>query len=249
MKETGMYNIGIEDSLNRERIRKLLIFGLIGSVLTGAGDFLLGYAEETGGTTFAAGIMSSAPNLTDTQMIAGSMLGMVGILLEGLACFAVYRLMVDKAPKYAHIYRTFIFGYIWLAPVGSHMNMGLLNYAYKYMLLGNPAVAEKAAGAMFYGFALPVYTLLVLFWLPAMIIQFKAFNEEKTPYPRSARWFNVVLGSLPALILSGICGIHTALGAGIGTMFLSFGNGFMFGGLLVTLPSEETFEAFRRTRV
>ena len=32
----------------------------------------------------------------------------------------------------------------------------------------------------------------------------------------------------------------------IGTMFLSFGNAFVFGGLLATLPSEERFEAFRR---
>ena len=33
---------------------------------------------------------------------------------------------------------------------------------------------------------------------------------------------------------------------GIGTMFLSFGNAFVFGGLLATLPSEERFEAFKR---
>lgn len=28
-----------------------------------------------------------------------------------------YRLMADAAPKYAHLYRAGIFGYIWLTPV------------------------------------------------------------------------------------------------------------------------------------
>ena len=41
--------------------------------------------------------------------------------------------MANAAPKYAHIYRASIFGYIWLAPIGCHMKVGLLNMAYKYI--------------------------------------------------------------------------------------------------------------------
>ena len=48
-------------------------------------------------------------------MITGSLLGFFGIFLEGLSFFAVYRLMADAAPKYAHLYRAGIFVYIWLA--------------------------------------------------------------------------------------------------------------------------------------
>ena len=39
-------------------------------------------------------------------------------------------------------------------------------------------------------------------------------------------------------------GLFASVLTGIGTMFLSFGNAFMFGGLLATLPSEEQFTAF-----
>ena len=46
------------------------------------------------------------------------------------------------------------------------------------------------------------------------------------------------------LVLSVIPGPNTALGAGIGTMFLSFGNAFMFGGLLWMIPDEDQFSAF-----
>ena len=48
----------------------------------------------------------------------------------------------------------------------------------------------------------------------------------------------------PALIIAAIVGPGSALGGGIGTMFLSFGNLFMFGGLLATLPDQKRFEEF-----
>ncbi|MBE6117547.1 MAG: hypothetical protein E7188_03235, partial [Erysipelotrichaceae bacterium] len=147
-----MNTIGIDHNLDRKRIRKLLIIGLFASILTGIGDFLLGYAENTAGISVATSVMAGAPNLADWQMIAGGLLGFFGIFLEGLACFAVYRLMADAAPKYAHIYRAGIFGYIWLAPVGCHMNVGVLNMAYKYLLQADERLAAKTADLLFFGF-------------------------------------------------------------------------------------------------
>ena len=94
-----MNTIGINHNLDRARIKKLLAIGLFASVMTVIGDFLLGYADEQPGVNFAASVMAGAPNLTDGQMIAGGLLGFFGIFLEGLASFAVYRLMADAAPK------------------------------------------------------------------------------------------------------------------------------------------------------
>ena len=158
-----MNKIGIDHNLDRPRIKKLLTIGLAASALTGVGDFLLGYADSTPGGSFASSVMASAPNLQDKQMIIGGLLGFFGIFLEGLACFAVYRLMADASPRYAHVYRAGIFGYIWLAPVGCHLNMGILNLAYKYLLQADAVLAAKAADLLFYGFSLPVYLLLILF--------------------------------------------------------------------------------------
>ena len=244
-----MNTIGIDHNLDRARIRKLLAIGLFASILTGIGDFLLGYGESTTGGSIAASLMSSAPNLSDSQMIIGGLLGLFGIFLEGLSFFGIYRLMADAAPKYAHLYRAGIFGYIWLAPIGCHMNIGILNLAYKYLLEADAGQALKAADKLIYSFSLPVYLLLVIFWLPMMIIQFKAFSEGKTPYSKKARWFCVVIGMIPALLLSLMLGPNSALGGAIGTMFLSFGNAFMFGGLLLTLPSEEEFRVFEESLI
>ena len=78
-----MNTIGIAHNLDRARIRKLLAIGLFASVMTGIGDFLLGYADELPGVNFAASVMAGAPNLTDGQMIAGGLLGFFGVIVYG----------------------------------------------------------------------------------------------------------------------------------------------------------------------
>jgi len=242
-----MNTIGINNNLDRPRIRKLLLIGLIASVMTGVGDFLLGFGEEMEVSGFAESVMANALNLSDTQLIWGGLLGALGLFLEGLAFFAIYRLMADAAPKFAHIYRAGIFGYIWLAPIGCHMNVGLLNYAYKNLLQLDPGVASKAANMMIFGFCVPLWVLLIAFWLPAIIVQFKAFAKGLTPYPQKAKWFTLLVGAVPVLILSMIIGPKTALSGGVGTTFLSVGNAFTFGGLLATLPRQERFDEFKRS--
>ena len=133
------------------------------------------------------------------------------------------------------------------APVGCHMNAGLMNYAYKRMLFLDTAVASEAANVMIRAFCVPLWVLLIAFWLPGMITQFKAFARGYTPYPASAKWFSVLVGMWPALIIAAIVGPGSALGGGIGTMFLSFGNAFTFGGLLATLPDQEAFDRFQES--
>lgn len=246
MQEASMNTIGIGNNLNRTRIRILLAIGLLGCALTGAGDFLLGYAEpaEVMGGAFET-ILATAINLSDGTLFAGGLLGFFGLFIEGLAFFGIYRLMADAAPRYAHVFRSGIFFYIWLAPVGCHMNMALISYLYKRLLLVDPLVAHKAVGPMFIAFCIPLYVLLMMGWIPLLVVQWKAFAEEKTPYPTYAKWFNLATGAIPTLAASFLLGADTAIGGGIGTMFLSVGNAFTFGGLLVTLPSEERFREFR----
>ena len=55
----------------------------------------------------------------------------------------------------------------------------------------------------------------------------------------------MLTGAVPTLLVSFLLGANTAIGGGIGTMFLSVGNAVTFGGLLATLPSEERFAEFR----
>ena len=241
-----MNDIGIKNNLDRPRIRKLLVIGLCASIITGVGDFLLGFADAADiGEGLAEAFLATAPNLPDWQLLAGGLLGAFGIFLEGLCFFAIYRLMADVAPRYAHIYRAGIFGYIWLAPIGCHLNVGLVNYAYKYLWLADPGIAHEAITPAYLAFCMPVYVLLLCFWITMIVVQWKAFARGLTPYPAYAKWFNVLVGSVPVLIISALLGMDTAIGQAVGMMFLSFGNALTFAGLLATLPGEERFEEFR----
>ena len=65
------------------------------------------------------------------------------------------------------------------------------------------------------------------------------------PYPTYAKWFTVMVGGAATMVVSFLLGFDTALGGGVGTMFLSVGNALVFGGLLATMPSEERFAEFR----
>ena len=243
--ETKMNTIGIDDNLNRERIKKLLSFGVFASLLTGVGDFLLGYGAEEPATGIGATVMANAMNLAEWQLIAGALLGFFGIFLEGLSYFAVYRLMADASPRYAHTFRAGIFGYLWVAPAACHLNVGVLNLAYQYLLKADAVLAGQLADRLVLAFCAPAYVLLACFWIPMIIVQFKAFAKGLTPYPTWAKWFCMPIGMLPALIAALLIGSSTALGSAIGTMVLSFGNLCVFGGLLITLPSGERFAAFR----
>ncbi len=240
-----MNTIGISNNLDRGRIAKLLRIGLVGCALTGAGDFLLGYGTPAKVDGFWDQIVATAPNLSDAQLIAGGLLGFVGLFLEALSFFAIYRLMADAAPRLAHLYRAGIFGYLWLAPVGCHMNVAVFNLAYKYAWQASPQAAHRLFELLYSWLGLPVYLLLAAFWVPMLVCQWKAFASGLTPYPPCARWFNLIVGALPALALGALLGPDTALGGAVATMFLSCGNAWTFGGLLATLPGEERFEEFR----
>ena len=37
----------------------------------------------------------------------------------------------------------------------------------------------------------------LLFWIPMIIVQFKAFSKGLTPYPGRAKWFNIFVGAAP----------------------------------------------------
>ena len=71
-----MNTIGIDHNLDRARIRKLLAIGLFAAIITGIGDFMLGYgqAENMENYGLAASVLASAPNLADWQMIVGGLL-------------------------------------------------------------------------------------------------------------------------------------------------------------------------------
>lgn len=57
-----MNTIGINHNLDRTRVKNLLSIGLFASILTGIGDFLLGYAEQLPAATISENDTEDSPS-------------------------------------------------------------------------------------------------------------------------------------------------------------------------------------------
>lgn len=55
-------------------------------------------------------MVSAYTGTSDGAIFAAALLGMFGMVFEGLSYFGIYRMIVPYSPKYAHSLRTGILG-------------------------------------------------------------------------------------------------------------------------------------------
>lgn len=228
------YNdIGIGDDLDWNRIAKLFRIGLFAAVMALIADMLLGWGVTDESLTGIERELSAYLTLSDIRIFWSAFLGLVGITLEGLCYFGIYRLMAKKSPKHAHVYRNGIFGYLIFAPCGVHVPCLASVFFYKYMYEANPGQAVEPY--LKYGayFLLPGVFLLLIFFAVLCAAQITAFAKGRTPYPKWCWIFSVPVGMLLSMFVDifGNVAWANALAAG----WISIGNIWMFGGLLLMM--------------
>ena len=120
--------IGIDSQLDWPRIRKLFCIGLFAACLVLEGDMLLGWSvADENAAVF--GTFSKYIGLSEQRVFWSAFLGLVGIPLEILCYFGIYRLIADNSMRLAHIYRSGIFGNIvlqWLELLMNAVMIGLI---------------------------------------------------------------------------------------------------------------------------
>ena len=134
-------NIGIDKTLDKQRIRKLLIIGSFAGIMVFVGDFILGYGTGDESLVGLERKLSAYLSLSDTQIFVSALLGFIGIPLEGLCYFAIYRMIAPFSEKYAHLYRSGIFGYLIFGGCGVHVPCLACVFFYKYMMSVSPETA------------------------------------------------------------------------------------------------------------
>ncbi|MCM1100025.1 MAG: hypothetical protein NC079_04820 [Clostridium sp.] len=240
MKKTENHfnNIGIGGELDMPRIRHLMKIGLVAAVMVLTGDMLLGYGAaetEVSGipVTFARYL-----SVSDGRIFWSALLGMIGIPLECLCYFAIYRLIAHKSEKYAHTYRTGIFGCMILGGCGVHVPCCATVYFLKKMYELSPDTAfEKAVEFLTY-FLAPATVLFLVFFFVLTTTQIKAFAKGLTPLPGWAWIFSVLFGLLAAVILKAP---NLPFLNALATGWISIGNLWMFGGLLFLTKRRERY--------
>ena len=181
-------DIGIPGQLDWPRVRKLLAIGVFGSLLHLAGDLILGWGVEDESLTGLFRMLSAYTATSSSGILASALLGLLGMTLEGLSLFGVYRLMAEKFPKDTHRYRSGILGWLMFGACGFHVPTCALVFLAKH---GLPA--ETLAQFALY-FLLPATALFWVFFLLLAGTQIAAFARGHTPYPRWCWVFSPLVG-------------------------------------------------------
>lgn len=169
--------------------------------------------------------------VSDGRIIASALLGLVGIPLECLCWFAVYRMIKPYSEKDAHAYRAGIIGCLAFGGCGVHVPCCIAAYLLKRFYKNDPATVEVELGGFLKWFLLPATIIFLIFFFVAAIVQIKAFAKGHTPLPKWCWIFNILFGIvwISIMRLIGDFAITNALAAA----WISAGNLWMMGGLLV----------------
>lgn len=228
---TEFNDIGISNSLDVPRINKLLTIGLFASLLHFAGDMILGWGTEDETLTGIFRMLSAYISTPDGGIFASALLGLFGMVLEGLAFFGIYRMTAPYSQKYAHSLRTGILGYLMFGACGFHVPTCALVYLTKH------GISEELIMRFAAYFVLPGFVLFWIFFLILNVAQIKAFAKGMTPCPKWGWIFSLPVGMLIAMLPS-VLGNLPLVNA-LSCAWIAFGNVWMFGGLLVLMKKEK----------
>lgn len=227
MKDT----VGIETKLEWPRILHLFRLGLIASIMVLISDMLLGYGAADESLSGLERTLSAYVGLTDSRLFWSALLGLIGIPIEGLCYFGIYRLMAETAPKHAHAYRAGVLGYLIFGACGVHVPCLMACYFYKTLYAVDPTLAlEKSVRFGLY-FMAPAFALFFVFFCVLTAVQIHAFAAGKTPYPRWCWIFSLAFIVVVAVLTEPFPA--SPLANALSAAWISLANIWMFGGLLI----------------
>ena len=226
-------DIGIDNRLDWNRIAHLMKIGLFAGMMVLIGDMLLGWGISDPALSGIEKKLSAYLNLSDARIFWSAFLGFIGIPLEGLCYFSIYRLIAPYSEKYAHMYRSGIIGYLAFGGCGVHVPCLACVFFYKYMMQTNPETALGMSVKFGEYFLLPGMIAFFIFYFIHGFAQILAFVKDCTPYPKWCWIFCLPVGMACTMLLkfAGNHALTNALTAG----WISIGNIWMFGGLLLTM--------------
>lgn len=222
-------DIGIDSNLDWDRIEHLMKIGIFAGLIALAGDFVLGYGTCNEGLTGFDQYFSRYLTVSDLRVALSAFLGLIGIPLESLCYFSIYRLIVSKSESYAHKYRSGLFGILIFGALVHVVCCITVAYG-KLCYASNPVDAPHQIITFALYYLMPASVLFFIFFIYASIIQWKAFSKGYTPYPKKCRIFNLLMGIL-IIVFMRLFG-NQAWAYAVSTGWISLGSLFMFGGLL-----------------
>ena len=219
------------------RIRHLLKLGILSAVMVLIGDMLLGWGRSDPSVTEIPAIFTRYLAVSDGRIFASALLGLIGIPVECLCWFAVYRILQPYSPKEAHLFRGGILGCLAFGGCGVHVPCCMAVYLLKHFYHEDPSSVVQNMSGWILWFLAPATVIFAIFFFLAAVVQFRTFLRGGTPYPRWCCIFSLLFG-LVWMILMRWTGDHPLANA-LATGWISAGNIWMMGGLLVQSKTAE----------
>ena len=221
----------IISTLDWPRTEHLLKLGIFASLLVLAGDMLLGWGVSDPSVCGIPSALTRYLSVGDGRIFASALLGLIGIPVECLCWFAVYRLIRPYSEEDAHAYRAGIIGCLAFGGCGVHVPCCMAVFLLKQYYAADPVTAPHQILRWMSWFLLPATVIFLLFFLLAAVVQIRAFRRGYTPLPQWCRIFSVLSGLVFAVLMR-LTGDH-ALTNALATGWISIGNLWMMGGLLI----------------
>lgn len=231
-----MNNIGIDSMLDKKRIAHLFRLGIVAALMVLAGDILLGWGVADLNLSGMDRYFSRYLTVSNGRIFWSAILGVIGIPIECLSYFGVYRLIASRSEKYAHIYRAGLFGMLTFGAFTHVVCCATVYYLNSVNAL-NPVATSESTLRFAEFFLLPVMILFLPFYLTAAITQFVAFVKGLTPYPKLCCIFTFLAG-LIVVVITRFMG-NVAIAYALSTAWISLGALWTFGGLLVTMKKAD----------
>ena len=225
------------ETLDWKRIRHLMKLGIFAALMVLTGDMLLGWGVHDASKPGMEGFLSAYLHLPDGTLFWSAFLGLIGIPLEALCYFAVYRLIMPYSPRMAHAYRSGILGVLAFGGCGVHVPCLACVFFYKTMMAASPETALDASVRFGLYFLLPGMILFFIFWLVHQIAHIAAFSKGLTPYPKWCWIFCPAVGMALTMLLKLLP--ETALRNAVTAGWMSIGSLWMFAGLLIMASKAE----------
>ena len=221
------------DSLDWPRIVYLLKLGLFAALLVLLGDMLLGWGIADPKVTEFPAMFTRYLSVSDGRIFASALLGLIGIPLECLCWFAIYRMIRPYSEKDAHALRAGIIGCLAFGGCGVHVPCCMAVYLLKHDYADNPATVIQRMTPWLAWFLLPATVIFAVFFFVTAFVQLRAFRAGYTPLPRRCWVFSLLFG-LIWMALMRLLGDHAITNA-LATGWISVGNLWMMGGLLIAI--------------
>ncbi len=220
-----------QEKVDWDRIVHLLKLGIISAIMVLIGDMLLGWGVSDPSVTQLPSVFTRYLTVSDGRIIASAMLGLIGIPIECLCWFSVYRLIRPYSEKDAHAYRAGIIGCLAFGGCGVHVPCCAAVYLAKHFYTDDPSTISDEMVRLLAWFLVPATVIFSVFFFLTLIVQIKAVLIGHTPFPRWCCVFSLLFG-LIWIVLMRIIGDHAITNA-LSTGWISIGNLWMMGGLLL----------------